>query len=672
MRLLRDSGLLLLCGYLIHESFGIRYSSDQCSIDDKTEDFTKLPPSWTNTSQTPWTQQPIATRQNTEVGRFGSNYGQRPAYPTTAFGTAGQAQHASGFDQRRNTASSPFAPTNYNYQYNSQSRNPFDRAQGAQQVQGSNGLRRSNEFSRTIDEALSTPRAAQNSVATQPAGFGTAGSARQANGLYQDRNMLSSTPAQQSRNGGQFGFSSQGRSTFNTSWPRGGTNTTRWGEVSNHAYKGNASDEDEFEPAQSDVINSFLKNSGSSDPSFGDHRFGESEDDEEDDMSNHYSAVDSDEDEFEPAQSEVILSFLKNSGSDPLFGDHHFGDSSSSKPVSQTDEAKSKKRKSKNGKKFEAEHLDDADFRRGLSKAIVMDGLEPRSALSSKSGTWRGEWKATQMISNPHVRKLKEKYRRARARIRDIARNPHAAKHDLQFTLKQTSESSYPPPLLDARSWEKRFHSRDFPKMPRRYGRDIIFEVPSSLDGRFGSMDNVMLRTSSFAEVLNVRLKKRYNEVVLFHGVSSRTVADSILKDGFMLPDRNDRKFAKDRSYNRYGPGVYFSDALNKVLQYAKADDSDKRYIVVSKVSLGTRPYLLPSEYRRTWFSETFFCTPDVVRSVMAVKGFTSLIADLEDQEDDRQGFKEFVVFDRDAILPLYILEVDVTLEDDSEEDNAE
>eukprot|EP00928_Gymnodinium_smaydae_P060475 TRINITY_DN4414_c0_g1_i5.p1 TRINITY_DN4414_c0_g1~~TRINITY_DN4414_c0_g1_i5.p1 ORF type:complete len:828 (+),score=22.57 TRINITY_DN4414_c0_g1_i5:42-2525(+) len=278
--------------------------------------------------------------------------------------------------------------------------------------------------------------------------------------------------------------------------------------------------------------------------------------------------------------------------------------------------------------------LEDDPCRKNLERAIgntiVNDGPEgnrkPRPAVASSRVNWSGKWKLVSLHKNEFISSQAEMYSNACKNVAHVVPDKGQEQKPTVFL-----DNSYVKGLRYSETlWKERFQNAQvdgkfhieppsFPKEIRGNGYwKITLGTLEYENNR--NLKDIQFRTRDFVTALHDtfyenRKSPDANEVFLLHGVPNIEVAKSIVDNGFELPKRNDIKLAETNSFNRFGPGIYLTDALNKALHYAQADKEGIKYVIVSKVCLGADPLILHHKLRNDWFRETFFLDAKLIIS---------------------------------------------------------
>lgn len=82
---------------------------------------------------------------------------------------------------------------------------------------------------------------------------------------------------------------------------------------------------------------------------------------------------------------------------------------------------------------------------------------------------------------------------------------------------------------------------------------------------------------------------EKFHPIMTFHGTSSKQVVDSILENGYILPEKD-----KVAHGSAYGVGVYSSPFFNKCTYYTTPDNMKYIYLLVNMVFLGKMKMISP------------------------------------------------------------------------------
>eukprot|EP00928_Gymnodinium_smaydae_P094577 TRINITY_DN7962_c0_g6_i1.p1 TRINITY_DN7962_c0_g6~~TRINITY_DN7962_c0_g6_i1.p1 ORF type:complete len:764 (+),score=21.23 TRINITY_DN7962_c0_g6_i1:72-2363(+) len=212
-------------------------------------------------------------------------------------------------------------------------------------------------------------------------------------------------------------------------------------------------------------------------------------------------------------------------------------------------------------------------------------------------------------------------------------------------------------------------------------------EADSSwLSALVGTADVSLKHTlqSTFQNALGHYEIPHVKQALLFYGTSSKAEAERIMRDGFKLPKPNIQA-GPGESIWQQGSGIYFQDALTRALEYTRPSQGDGyRYVVIANVVLGPSPFrLLPGDWN-WWRTNTYCVTGHHFQTYLIQHGYTSLIVEYADAAMSPKGtpnettfsnikdqiignftnavqgtlFREFVVFDEAAAIPIGYLEV--------------
>jgi len=132
----------------------------------------------------------------------------------------------------------------------------------------------------------------------------------------------------------------------------------------------------------------------------------------------------------------------------------------------------------------------------------------------------------------------------------------------------------------------------------------------------------------------SMTLDSRVNEKLMFHGTDP-IAADLILKDRV-------RVLGKAKHGRLYGDGCYYAENPAKADTYVTPDNDGQRAIIISRVMLGRVYYCKDSE-SVNW--DTF-----------KIGAYDTVCGDRLDIQKHWSGFREFIVFNPNQAIPMYLV----------------
>mmetsp|Transcript_36115 Transcript_36115/g.100254 ORF Transcript_36115/g.100254 Transcript_36115/m.100254 type:complete len:135 (-) Transcript_36115:121-525(-) len=125
----------------------------------------------------------------------------------------------------------------------------------------------------------------------------------------------------------------------------------------------------------------------------------------------------------------------------------------------------------------------------------------------------------------------------------------------------------------------------------------------------------------------------------MLHGTNPTAVAD-ISTSGFRID------LAGTGAGSAFGPGAYLAEASSKSDEYARPDEDGLYTMLICRVCLGK----VARTERSVWEDTS---ARDLVETVKQGDSYDSLLGD---RESFRGTYREFVVYNPDAIYPEFIL----------------
>lgn len=100
---------------------------------------------------------------------------------------------------------------------------------------------------------------------------------------------------------------------------------------------------------------------------------------------------------------------------------------------------------------------------------------------------------------------------------------------------------------------------------------------------------------NKFMKLLDLLENEKRHPIVTFHG-TSLDAANSILKDGYIIPGLSNDKSVKVKNGSVYGIGVYSSPFFDKAMYYTRVNNGHV-YMLINMVFVGKSTMIAPSKH---------------------------------------------------------------------------